>query len=82
MSKGTSRKPRFITVEAKFGDGPYPDSVTFNKGADNVAFKNSGEKLDPEKASIDWGYSRPKKEKRFVDTLLMSPISNCTQIIV
>jgi len=36
MSSKNKKKPRFVTLEANFKDGPYPDSVSVNKETGNL----------------------------------------------
>jgi len=52
-----------VTIEANFKNGPYPDSVTFNKETGSLEFQNNGGALIPKTADVEWAYARPKKEK-------------------
>ncbi len=63
MSSKQKVKPRFVTLEANFKGGPYPDRVTFNKETGNLEFGNNKEVLIPKTANVEWAYARPKKEK-------------------
>ena len=63
MSSKQKMKPRFVTLEANFKDGSYPDSVTFNKETGILEFENNGELLTPKTANVEWAYARQKKEK-------------------
>ena len=62
-SSPQKRKPRFITLNANFKDGLYPDMLRINSKDQSLEFLKEGAPLTPNTASIDWGYTRPRKEK-------------------
>ncbi len=61
--KNPDRKPRFITLEARFGDKTVPDRLHFTPKTGEVRFSSSGATVSPLECSIDFSYSRTRKEK-------------------
>jgi len=59
----SKRKPRFVTIEVNFKNGPYPDTLTVKSINDNVEFKDNKETIVPKSSSVEWSYARTNKDK-------------------